>query len=372
MKIGIDIRPLSLFNENRVGLYQYTYNLVSHLLAIDSYNDYVLLSSLRGFRGDGRISGKFVRKFSGRLSDLLVERLSFPIEWLIGRVEVFHGPSYYIPRCRRCAAVVTIHDLIAFRRPDLLTHKMVLTGQKTIEASARRYDMVITVSNYAKEDIVDFFKIPEHRVKVIYNGVCPAFHPIKDKAGIEKITAKYGITAPYLLFVGKVEPKKNLKTLVQASVRLRNTTEHKYPLLIVGEKAWDFQSVWSVVRQLHAEDTTIFAGVVPDEDLPYLYNGAELFLFPSLFEGFGLPVIEAMACGTPVVTSNQTSIPEIAADAALLVDPLNVEALASAMADALSNPSLRAQLIVKGLERAREFSWEKTARETLALYQELA
>ncbi|MBC2694132.1 MAG: glycosyltransferase family 4 protein [Desulfobacteraceae bacterium] len=371
MNIGIDIRPLTFLNDSRVGIYQYTYNLVSNLLAIDSHNDYTLLSTFGGFRGDVRIAGKFVKRFSGRLSNLLLERLPLPIEWLIGRVDVFHGLDYFLPHCFCCKSIVTIHDLIVLKHPEFLKPEMVVSSQKRIYSSVKRSDAIITVSNFTKGEIVDLLNIPEERVRVIYIGMAPNFRRVKDRAKIEEVKAKYGVKGPYLLFVGRVEPKKNIKTLIRACVELRNATIYKYPLLVVGEKAWGFQAVWEIVQQFHAENDTIFTDVVDGDDLPCLYSGAELFIFPSLFEGFGIPVTEAMACGTPVVASNQTSIPEIAGDAALLVDPLSVEELAGAMHNVLSNPLLKRQLVEKGLERVKTFSWENTARETISLYQEV-
>lgn len=374
MKIGIDIRYLSIFT-NKAGIYQYVYNLVSNLPLVDSHNEYTLLSTLRGFRGDRKIASQFLRRFPGRVSDLLLERLSIPIEFFMGMMDVFHGPCYFIPRCLRCKSIVTIHDIMTLRSPEFLKPETVNYYNKKIQASARRADAIIAVSNFTKEEIVDVLNIPDERVRVIYNGVSPVFHPVKERIKIEDVKAKYGIKGNYLLFVGNIEPKKNIVTLIHACIALWNSTIYKYPLLIVGSKTchlWHFEAVWKVVQQFHAEKDIIFADVVTNEDLPLLYSGAELFIFPSLFEGFGIPVIEAMACGTPVVASNRTSIPEIAGGAALLVDPLNVNEITEAMHRVLSNSQLREHLVEKGLEWVKNFSWEQTARETLKLYQEVS
>lgn len=372
MKIGIDIRSLSIFN--KAGIYQYTYNLVSSLLAIDSHNDYILFSAFlhgKGFRGDGRIKSKFVRRFPGRFLDLILERHPIPIEWIIGKLDIFHGPCYFIPNSLRCKLIVTIHDLMFFRYPEFLRPEWVVSLKKRIYASSKRADAVIAVSNFTKREITELLNIPEERIWVIYNGIASNFRPVNDKAKIEEMKSKYGVKSPYLLFVGNIEPKKNIETLIRAYVELRNSTIYKYSLLVVGKKAWHFPTVWHTVKQLNVEKDVIFLDIVDSDDLPYLYSGAEVFIFPSLFEGFGIPVIEAMACGTPVVASNLTSLPEIAGDAAVLVDPLNVEEITGAIYNVLSNSELRRQLVKKGLERAKDFSWEKTARETLALYKEL-
>ena len=369
MKIGIDIRYLSIF-DNKAGLYQYIYNLVAALLSIDSYNDYILLSTLRGFTGDGKIPRRFLRRFSGRLSDLLLEKLAFPIELLMGKVDIFHGPCFFVPNSLRCKSIVTIHDLMPLRAPEFLTPYLLALFKKKIY-SHRGADVVIAVSNFTKQEIIELLNVSETRIRVIYNGISPAFCPVQNMAELERIKIKYGIEGPYLLFVGNIEPKKNIETLLHACSKLRNATIYKYPLVIVGSKSFGFKGVSEAVKQFHAEKETIFTDIVDTDDLPYLYGGAELFIFPSLFEGFGIPVIEAMACGIPVVASNRTSIPEITGDAAILIDPLNVDEMAGAMYNVLSTPLLKRQLVEKGIERAKKFSWEKTARETLKLYKEL-
>lgn len=373
MKIGIDIRYLSTFT-NKAGFYQYVYNLVSNLLLVDSHNEYTLLATLRGFRGDGKIVSQFLRRFPGRISDLLLEKLSMPIEFLMGMLDIFHGPCYFVPHCLRCKSIVTIHDLMTLRYPEFLELETVDYYNKKIRISTQRADAIIAISNFTKTEIVDLLNIPEERVRVIYNGISPVFHPVKERRKIEGVKAKYGLTGNYLLFVGNIEPKKNISTLIRACAALWNSTIYKYPLLVIGSKTWHlwhFKEVWKVVQQFHAEKDIIFADVVCNEDLPYLYSGAELFIFPSLFEGFGIPVIEAMACGTPVVASNRASIPEIAGEAALLVDPLDVNEMTEAMHKVLSNRILREQLVEKGLKQVKNFSWERTARETLKLYHEI-
>jgi glycosyltransferase involved in cell wall biosynthesis len=374
MKIGIDIRELSFSNNFKNGWYQYTYNLVSNLLAIDSNNDYTLLSIFShgyGFKGDERIPQQFIHRFPGRLSRIFLEQFKIFIEFFLGKIDIFHGPCGFIPRSLSCKSIVTIHDLIPFRDTEFMHSKWAIPLKKRIYISAKRADAIIAVSNFTKREIIESFDIDEAKIQVIYQGVSPVFFPVKDDVKIQRIKNKYGLNGPYLLFVGNIEPRKNLETLIRAVVELRNSTTYKYPLLIVGNKDPHFQTIWEVVRQLHAESAILFTGVVAGDDLPFLYSGAEVFILPSLAEGFGIPLIEAMACGTPVVASNRTSIPEIAADAALLVEPLNVEAMAGAIYRVLSDPSLRHRLIKNGLKRVKDFSWERTAAETLHVYEEL-
>jgi len=371
MRIGIDIRELSVLN-TKAGWYQYTYNLVASLLAHDDRNDYVLLSTLRGFEGNGNIPGRFVRRFSGRLSSLLLEKLSVPVELLVGKVDVFHGPCFLVPRARRSRIVATLHDLMAITHPEFLKPEWVANTRETIAGAADRADRIIAVSNFTKGEIVERLRIPEERVRVVYNGVAPVYRPVEDRAAIERVRIRYGVQGPYLLFVGNLEPKKNILSLIEAWALLRRESRFQGSLVIVGKKDWHFDDVWQACRRHGVEGEVIFTDVAEGDDLPYLYSGAEVFVFPSLHEGFGIPVIEAMACGTPVVASNRASIPEIASDAALLVDPLKPAEIAAAAHSIMTDGAVRKRLVEKGLKRAKEFSWERTARETLNVYNELA
>jgi glycosyltransferase involved in cell wall biosynthesis len=374
MKIGIDIRELSM-STAKSGWYQYTYNLASHLLTIDGHNEYRLLSMFargRGFRGDDKIPKKFVWRVPGRVTAAVCERLSLPVELLLGGLNVFHGPGEFIPRPFRCKSILTIHDLMAFRHPEFIDPEWLGPHTQRILTAANEADAIIAVSQFTKGEIVRLLRIPEARIRVVYNGISPAFRPMGDNEHMEKVRVKYGIRGPYLLFVGNIEPKKNLNTLILACAELWKATSYKYPLAIVGQKDWHFEAVRELVQKLHLEREVIFTGVVDGEDRPSLYSGAELFVFPSLFEGFGIPVIEAMACGTPVVASNRASIPEVADDAAVLVDPLNASRMAEAMYTVLADPSVKTRCIQRGLQRAKTFSWERTARETLKLYQDVA
>lgn len=372
MRIGIDIRYLSVHN-SKAGIYQYIYNLVANLLSIDSSNDYVLFSAYsrgKGFQGDRSIPNKLIRRFPGQFSDFFLTKLLVPIEFFAGRIDVFHGPCFFVPKSIGCKSVSTVHDLMTLRHPEFLTQSLNSDFRKKVYASLNA-DAIIAVSNFTKQEIVELLKFPEERIRVVYNGISPIFRPIEDRAKIEEIKVKYGVKGPYFLSVGNIEPKKNIETLIRACAKLRKETIYKYPLLVVGFKGWGFQKVWEVVQQCHSENETLFIGVVDGDELPYLYSGAESFIFPSLFEGFGIPLIEAMACGTPVIASSRTSIPEVTAGAALLVEPLNADGLAAAIYEILSDPERKKGLVERGIERAKFFSWKKTAKETLNLYEEL-
>lgn len=370
MKIGIDIRPLSCLND-MAGLYQYTYNLVSNLLAIDSQSEYTLLSTSRGFNGSGAIPGRFLRRFPGRVSEMLLEKVTVPLELVMGRMDIFHGPCFFAPRSLRSKLVVTIHDVMPFRHPAYLKAERVDSIKKVICSSIKRADCIVAVSQFTKHEIAELFQIPEDRIRVIYNGISPIYQPVRDQIKIEHVKERYGVKGPYFLFVGTIEPKKNITTLIRAWAALRDSTRYQYPLVLVGKKGWYFEELQKDIQNRPDREDIIITDSIENDDLPYLYSGAEAFVLPSLFEGFGIPIIEAMACGTPVVTSNRASLPEIAAHAALVVDPLKVGDLTEAMHAIVSDFSFRARLVQKGLDRAKEFSWGKTARETLDLYREL-
>lgn len=370
MKIGIDIRPLSFLND-MAGLYQHIYHLVLNLIAIDTRNNYRLLSAFKGFRGEVSIDGKYVQRFPCRLSDFVLDKLSMPIEFLMGKVDIFHGPYFFIPRHIRCKSIVTIHDLMPFRHTEFLRPEWVLSIKKKIYLSVKRADALIAVSNFTKNEIVELLNIPEERIRVIHNGIAQIFKPVNDTMKIERVKSKYGVNGSYLLFVGNIEPKKNIERVIYAYLSLRQSLNCKYPLLVVGKKTLYFQSLLEVIRRYNAEKDIIFTDVVSNDELACLYSGAQFLIFPSLYEGFGIPVIEAMACGLPVITSNVTSLPEVVGDAALQVDPLSVDDITGAMHSLLYNNELRVTLQRRGFERAKLFSWEKTARETLSVYQEI-
>ncbi len=374
MRIGIDIRELSAMQNIKGGWYQYVYNLLSNLLTIDSENEYILLSSLwhgAGFRGDDRIPRKLVRRFPGRFTELLLGKFSVRIETLLGNLDVFHGPCGYVPSVRRCKSIVTIHDVIPLTHPEFMPAEAGRALVHKLKASAERADAIITDSGFAKTEIVELLNVPEEKVTVIYIGAAPILRPLQDQIEIDRVSKRYGISGAYFLFVGNIEPRKNLETLIRAAAQVRRSTGRRCSLVIAGHKDWCFDTLAAVVRELNAENWIIFPGVVDGEDLPSLYSGAELFVFPSLAEGFGIPIIEAMACGTPVVASNRTSIPEIAGDAALLVDPTDTNALAGAIQSVLCDPMVRQALVERGLDRSRHFSWERTASETLDLYRKI-
>jgi glycosyltransferase involved in cell wall biosynthesis len=289
-------------------------------------------------------------------------------------IDVYHGVcNFELPVRKICRYVVTIHDLVPLFFPELVPKKHRLFFKIFMKRAAKTADLIITDSEYSKQDIVQYLAVPEEKIRVIYLGYEPPRTNVADPQKCQEILARYGITQPYLLFVGVIEPKKNLERLVEAFALLRQDSSFgkTFQLVIAGGKGWFYETLYQKVHDLHLDDHVIFTGFVPDQDLPALYTSAEVFVFPSIYEGFGLPVVEAMAYGVPVVTSNVSSLPELVGNAGMLVDPNHPEAICEGLTEVLANPQKQAQMKQAGLLQAQRFSWRRTAEETYQVYQEV-
>jgi glycosyltransferase involved in cell wall biosynthesis len=303
---------------------------------------------------------------------VILGNVIIPLKARLLELDLVHDPSGATPlffRAGRARNVVTIHDVFPWSCPDTSTLLDTLIHRYWLPRVLPRVDAVITVSQRSKADIVRYLKIPTNKIHVVYEGVSAAYLPLA--AGeAAKTKVRHNLPDSYVLFVGSVEKRKNLRGLLHAYARLRNMGEIP-PLVVVGVRRWKHTGIMETLRELDLEQHVIFTGYVPDAYLPALYSGADLFVFPSLYEGFGLPPLEAVACGTPVVCSNAASLPEVVGDATIMVNPYDVKGLAGAMHRVLTNADLREELREKGLERARQFTWERTARETVAVYREV-
>lgn len=235
-----------------------------------------------------------------------------------------------------------------------------------------RADAIIAISNHTKMDCIKYLGIPEEKIRVIYEAADEIFKPEKIKEEMKNhLKDKYGIEFPFILSVGTLEKRKNLPNVLKAFYRLKKTGNH-HKLVIVGKIGWKYNKIFSTMEELDLKKDVIFTGYVPDEDLVKIYNAADLFVFPSIYEGFGLPPLEAMACGCPVITSNTSSLPEVVGDAGVTVDPYDDKALADEMHRILSNDGFKTELSKKSLERAELFSWRQTAKETWNVYEEVS
>jgi glycosyltransferase involved in cell wall biosynthesis len=296
-------------------------------------------------------------------------RIPLHVEWLIGQVDLFHGPDFVLPPLdSRTRALVTVHDLSFVHFPHCFEPALLKYLNTAVPRAAARADWVLADSESTRRDAIEFLGVPEQQTSVLYPGVELRFRPIEDSASLDAVRAKYGLSERFILSVGTVQPRKNYVRLVEAFNRLAVKDVH---LVIAGGRGWLYQDLLDRIEQLGIQDRVCLTGYVDDADLPALYNLAEVVAQPSLYEGFGIPIVEAMACGVPVVAANNSSLPEAAGDAGVLVDALDVEALADALSRALTDSQQRETMIERGLAQARRFTWQRAAQTLHATYQQI-
>lgn len=348
------------------GVHQYIASLLGHLDGDERRAEYVALlgegflppeSSLRYHHSAWPTGQPLVR--------ILWEQLAQP--WVLRKLEadLVHGPVFVGPLVSPCPSVVTIHDLSFIRYPELFrpTNRMYLTVMTKL--SARRARRVIAVSAHTASETNELLGVPLDRIDVVHHGVDPVFRPRPCQA-VEAFREQRGLPQRFVLAVGTLEPRKNHTRLVEAFAQIR---ESQTKLVLVGGKGWLYEELFAKVQSLDMEDDVIFAGYVKNGELPLWYNAATVLAYPSLYEGFGLPVLEAQASGTPVLTSSVPPLPEAAGKAAVLVDPCDTQALAAGLHQLLTDEDLRNELSKQGIDHARRFNWEETAYRTTEVYQ---
>ena len=296
---------------------------------------------------------------------------SLPLQMLRTGVDLLHA-TFAPPPLSPRRYVFTNHCLSSFTHPEFYDDAIRFRLNALISAGLRKAERIICVSENTRELTAELFGTPMERMTVVPNGVAQAFRVLAADGVRQRLAARYGITGRYVLYIGKLEKRKNVVRILEAYAQYRAAIKDDVKLVLVGRRTPTSDGIDEAIERLRLHDAVIEPGYVDDADLPVLYNGAEMFVFPSLWEGFGIPVLEAMACGTPVVTSNVSALPEVAGDAALLVDPLRSEDIAAAMHQIANEPDLREQLRARGLRRAASFSWTRTARETLTAYRQVA
>jgi glycosyltransferase involved in cell wall biosynthesis len=367
-RIGLNAHLLSYASSYRsAGVSRYIANLLAHLPEVDPASEYV------AYLGDARIAAPGWERRLSRWptqrppARILWEQTVQPLAARRDRLALLHAPVYVGPWLSPCPLVVTVHDLSFFLYPELFkrgnrTYLQTLTRRTVVQA-----ERIIADSESTRRDILSVLGTPADRVVVVPAGVGAEMRPDADPDALRALRARRGLPERLVLFVGTLEPRKNLPRLLEAwSLLQQRGCAHT--LVIAGGKGWYYADIEATVQRLHLAESVLFPGYVPDEELPLWYNAAELFVYPSLYEGFGLPPLEAMACGTPVITSNAASLPEVVGEAAVIVDALDADALATAMATLLGDAELRSRLRAAGLARARGFSWRATAYGTSAVY----
>ena len=391
MRIGIDYT--SALRQD-AGIGRYTRELVRAVLALDDGHQFALFAAAGGLPEERwREQGKDLRLLGGEALDICSVpvtddwlariwhrlRVPIPVELAVGPIDVFYSPDFTLPPTRRgTRTLLTVHDLSFIHHPEAFVPRLRRYLERVVPRSIERADRVLADSEHTRSDLMALFNVPGVKVSVITPGVDARFHPPEPgQPGDTRrqptaqtanplpasVRGRYDIAdAPYALSVGTLQPRKNYVRLIRAFARMRERVKDDIHLLIGGGHGWLFEPI---LREAGKHEWVNLLGFVEEEDLPTLYRGADLFAFPSLYEGFGLPVLEAMASGVPVVCSDSSSLPEVAGDAALLIDPLDVDGLGSAMARIWEDEGLRAGMITRGLAQAAGFTWHASARQLL-------
>ena len=311
-------------------------------------------------------------RLPGRLMDLMWERWGIlSAENVLGKIDILHVPYEFLPRVRSAKTVVTVHDVTFLKHPEYLDPGFVKLYTARIRNVVNRADMIIAVSDNTRRELISLAGAKESRIRVVMLAADEKFRMVKDNALIAEVGRRYGAGSNYILYVGAADDDKNLVRLAEAFARVRK--DHSdVRLVLAGMAGWGFERLTARLSSMNLSEGVVIAGFVSDADLPVLYSGARLLAIPSIHEGFGLPVLEAMACGTPVLCSNTSSLPEVAGDAGVQVDPYSVESIEKGIRNLLEDKSLAGKCRKDGLERARQFSWEKTAKQVISIYKELA
>ncbi len=367
MRIAINCR--SFLNRQYTGIGRYAYNLVKSLSEIDHDNEYWLYAQKKYFdfkRQVPRISAKnfFVK----------IDWLGRGIDRTLHPADIYHSPSPDYINISQAKIIVTVHDLVYKTYPEGHTPQTIETTDKQLKMIVEKADKIICCSKSTIKDLLYFFKVDPQKVCLVYQGVDKAiFYPINDieRRKAQSIIKRKGLIRPFILFVGTIEPRKNLMNLLKAFSILKEKKRFNGQLVVIGMKGWMIEGLEQVTQKFKIQNSVLFPGYVTDELLRYFYNLTEVFVFPSFYEGFGFPIVEAFSCGTTVITSNVSSCPEIACEGANLINPHSPEEIANAIGQVIEDEKLRLSLKEKALKRAEEFSFLKTAQQTFKIYQEV-
>lgn len=375
MRIAIDLSPAI---HQKAGLGRYARSLAEQLVTQDRANQYVAFAYGRFHSGALPQSLAALPRLNvpldprpWRMGVWAAHALNLGMERALPSVDLFHATEHLLPRFKNIKTVFTLHDLIFQFFPEYhlpLNRWFLVRAMPHFLQSA---DAIIAVSKCTKRDAVRIYHLPPEKITVIYEGVNPNLKPEMNTERIAAAREKYAHHQPFLFFVSTIEPRKNIVALVDA-LKVLHARGFPHRLLIAGRKGWLYQATFDHIKQTGMEPFVEFLDYVPDHDLPALFAACDAFVFPSLYEGFGLPPLEAMACGAPVIASNASSLPEILGDAALLVDPRDVGAIADATEHMITSPSLRDELRAKGFAQAAKYSWERAAQQTLQVYEKVS
>lgn len=360
------------------GVGQYVRSLVSAMLEQDASNQYTLVTSGRPTSEYPLPEAENVRGRSVLIPDrylnILWYRLRFPLNanYFTGAVDLYHGLDFVLPPLSsKIHKVVTIYDLAFLEHPETAVPALAAYLNKVVPEAVERADVVAAISHATRQALITHYHTPAEKITVIPCGVGPQFQRVTDPLLLEETRNKFALHKPFILSVGTLEPRKNHLGLIKAFAEVLESHQGQVTLAIAGGKGWMYEETQRVVAELKLEDKVRFLGRVSELELITLYSLADIFAFPSFFEGFGIPPLEAMACGTPVITSNTSSLPEAAGDAAILIDPHDTNAIASALIRLLEDEQLREDMRQKGYRQAQRYTWSAAAAKMLAVYQQV-
>ncbi|MDP1710448.1 MAG: glycosyltransferase family 1 protein [candidate division WWE3 bacterium] len=374
MRIGVDAQVLL---ERSAGTTYYAGGLLREVLKQDRKNHYDLFlwrlfpKKLADVFGRERnFSYCYQRFFPYKVFYKLHKwGIDVPLEFFFGRHDLYFFPNFVVYPHRAGKSVVVVYDLSFEKVPQFVDRRNVEFLKKFVPASVRKCDHVVAISEATKRDVIETYGVSPEKITVIYPGVDPAQFNPRSAAEVAEVKKKYGIKKPYLLYLGTLELRKNIPAILEAYADLKRRRE--FNLVLAGKTGWLSEEIFGTVKKLKLEEDVIFTGYVPADERPKLLSGAEVFVYPSFFEGFGMPVVEAQACGTPVIASNSTSLPEAVGEAGILVPPDDTAALGSAFEKVLFVPALQKDLAKRGLNHARQFGWERSGRDLLKIFNRL-
>ena len=390
MKIGMDC---SLVLSQMAGIGQYTFNLVKSLIELDQDNRYLLypvfeynrdysfyISNLKELQHSNvktayqRLPKKIIKGLWNKKLSNFNTNLAYLEQYLkFGNVDLIHSTTFYLPKLiRKCSTVLTIYDVSFITHPEHHTSETVENCTKGTREAVNIADAILVISEHTKKDLIEYFNVPSEKITVTYLGKDKNYEKINDIHLINRFLKQYNLPRNYILFVGSLEPRKNVRSLIIAYANLPKYLKEDHRLVISGATGWLNSDIYKLITELNLDEYIHFTGYIPQQEIAILYSQASLFVYPSLYEGFVLPVLEAMSCETPVITSNISSIPEITGkDGAILINPYNYEELSGKIKEVLESSILSDNLSKSGKLQSNNFSWHKCATETLAVYQSL-
>ncbi|KHO61984.1 Glycosyltransferase [Thermoanaerobacter sp. YS13] len=380
MDISIDILPI--LDSHKTGVGWYTYNIIKYMALnneIKKYNFEFLGFDFLGRRNNTEVKEMLEKIYPNSKYKLIKlipygvyrriwDYLPFTYNYMFNsKSNLYCFFNFVIPHKIDGYVINTVYDMVYKVHPNTMTKANYKRLEKELARSCERADIIVTISNNTRKEIIEYLKVPANKIRIVPCGVDTNFYkPIDGK----KILSKYKIEKPYFLYIGTLEPRKNIRSIVRAFNNILKKANHDVILVIGGKKGWMYDEIFKTVKELRLENDVLFLGYVPIEDMPALYSNAISFVFPSLYEGFGIPPLEAMSCGCPVIVSNTSSFPEVVGNAGILVNPLNIEEISDAMYRIYCDNNLREDLKQKSINRAKEFTWESAAKKMINIYKE--